>query len=123
MAGAWGQVIPTNIPFRDQGYGSPMLSQNLIQSLSGPNNLMNPLQTRHNSGHAWSVSEVAAVAGAVCRNDPLLRTLGEAVVIPSCFMIMRWLSRWWLSPPAEEVVAKAVEVAPIRGKYEDALAR
>ena len=40
--GGMGQVIPTNIPFRDQGYGSPMLSQNLIQSLSGPNNLMNP---------------------------------------------------------------------------------
>ena len=40
--GGMGQVIPTNIPFRDQGYGAPMLSQNLIQSLSGPNNLMNP---------------------------------------------------------------------------------
>ena len=40
--GGMGQVNPTNIPFRDPGYGSPMMSQNLIQSLSGPNNLMNP---------------------------------------------------------------------------------
>ena len=42
FGGGMGQVTPTNIPFRDQGYGAPMRSQNLIQSLSGPNNLMNP---------------------------------------------------------------------------------
>ena len=42
FGGGMGQVVPTNMPFRDQGYGSPMRSQNLIQSLSGPNNLMNP---------------------------------------------------------------------------------
>ena len=34
--GGMGQVMPTNIPFRDPGYGSPMLTQNLIQSLGGP---------------------------------------------------------------------------------------
>lgn len=34
--GGMGQVRPTNIPFRDPGYGSPMLTQNLIQSLGGP---------------------------------------------------------------------------------------
>ena len=34
--GGMGQVMPTNIPFRDPGYGSPMMSQNLIQSLGGP---------------------------------------------------------------------------------------
>ena len=45
FGGGMGQVIPTNIPFRDQGYGAPMRSQNLIQSLSGPNNLMNPYRS------------------------------------------------------------------------------
>ena len=34
--GGMGQVRPTNIPFRDPGYGSPMVTQNLIQSLGGP---------------------------------------------------------------------------------------
>lgn len=40
--GGMGQVIPTNIPFRDPGYGAPMRSQNLIQSMSGPNSLVDP---------------------------------------------------------------------------------
>ena len=34
--GGMGQVMPTNIPYRDPGYGSPMRTQNLIQSLRGP---------------------------------------------------------------------------------------
>ena len=34
--GGMGQVMPTNIPYRDPGYGSPMRTQNLIQSLGGP---------------------------------------------------------------------------------------
>ncbi len=40
--GGMGQVIPTNIPFRDPGYGAPARSQNLIQALSGPNSMIDP---------------------------------------------------------------------------------
>ncbi|MAS98092.1 MAG: hypothetical protein CMF29_04090 [Kiritimatiellaceae bacterium] len=40
--GGMGQVIPTNIPFRDPGYGAPVRSQNLIQALSGPNSMIDP---------------------------------------------------------------------------------
>ena len=38
--GGMGQVIPTNIPFRDPGYGSPVRTQNLISAMSGPQDLM-----------------------------------------------------------------------------------
>ena len=38
--GGMGQIIPTNIPFRDPGYGSPVRTQNLISAMSGPQDLM-----------------------------------------------------------------------------------
>ena len=38
--GGMGQVTPTNIPFRDPGYGSPVRTQNLISAMSGPQDLM-----------------------------------------------------------------------------------
>ena len=38
--GGMGQVVPTNIPFRDPGYGSPVRTQNLISAMSGPQDLM-----------------------------------------------------------------------------------
>ena len=38
--GGIGQVTPTNIPFRDPGYGSPVRTQNLISAMSGPQDLM-----------------------------------------------------------------------------------
>ena len=48
--GGMGQVIPTNIPFRDPGYGAPVRTQNLIQSLSGPNSLMDPYRAQQSMG-------------------------------------------------------------------------
>ena len=100
--GGMGQVIPTNIPFRDQGYGSPMLSQNLIQSLSGPNNLMNPyrrdttldmLGRFRGGGGGW---------GGM-RNDPYYDRWGGGGYPPV-------YDDGGGYPPEEEVVAKAVEV-------------
>ena len=38
--GGMGQVTPTNMPFRDPGYGSPVRTQNLISAMSGPQDLM-----------------------------------------------------------------------------------
>jgi len=38
--GGMGQIIPTNMPFRDPGYGSPVRTQNLISAMSGPQDLM-----------------------------------------------------------------------------------
>ena len=45
--GGMGQVIPTNIPFRDPGYGAPARSQNLIQALSGPNSMIDPYRSMY----------------------------------------------------------------------------
>ena len=44
--GGMGQIMPTNIPYRDPGYGSPMRSQNLIQNLGGPQSLRDPYRAQ-----------------------------------------------------------------------------
>tara|TARA_R110000787_G_scaffold107453_2_gene215344 strand:- start:2275 stop:3678 length:1404 start_codon:yes stop_codon:yes gene_type:complete len=44
--GGMGQIMPTNIPYRDPGYGSPMRSQNLIQNLGGHQSLRDPYRAQ-----------------------------------------------------------------------------
>tara|TARA_R110000851_G_scaffold130008_4_gene263353 strand:- start:924 stop:2567 length:1644 start_codon:yes stop_codon:yes gene_type:complete len=44
--GGMGQIMPTNIPYRDPGYGSPMRTQNLIQNMGGPQSFRDPYRNQ-----------------------------------------------------------------------------